>query len=424
MSGALGGLETAFWGIVTFSILVVMHEMGHFLAARAFGVKVHEFMVGLPGPAIRIRTKNMAWGITAIPLGGYVRIAGMEPGDEDPLLGVALARVREAGPLNAAALAGALGIDEEHADRLLTTLEDWKAVVAKDEGLYAFEDGQARSLTDGLSPVELLDRARSVTYRGQSSLKKIAILAMGVVTNLVVAILTFTIVLSVWGYVDVEHPTTTIGSIGEASPALAAGLQKGDVLVALDGAPIDTWDEFQSRMAATDSGQVVTVTVQRGGQEKEIAATLEESDGHGYLGVGPTFPQVHLSVWDSLKESFRMTGLVLNAILDLFNPSTFSSTVGNLAGVVGISVMAAAAVESGPLDYAAFIAMLSLSLGLMNLIPLPPLDGGKIVLEIVERIIRRALPRAVTLGLSAAGMVLLLSLIAYVMYADIARLVG
>ena len=72
-------------------ILVVIHEGGHFLAARVFGVKVHEFMIGLPGPAFRFQGKRTTYGVTAIPLGGYVRIAGMEPGPEDPLLGPALA---------------------------------------------------------------------------------------------------------------------------------------------------------------------------------------------------------------------------------------------------------------------------------------------------------------------------------------------
>ena len=76
--------------------------MGHFLAARAFGVKVHEFMVGLPGPALRLHTKNMDWGVTAVPLGGYVRIAGMEPGAEDELLGDALVAIRDHGPLGIA----------------------------------------------------------------------------------------------------------------------------------------------------------------------------------------------------------------------------------------------------------------------------------------------------------------------------------
>ena len=82
------GLAALFWGIVTFSLLVVIHEGGHFLAARLFGVKVHEFMIGLPGPGAALRARRRPrYGVTAIPLGGYVRIAGMEPGPEDELLG-------------------------------------------------------------------------------------------------------------------------------------------------------------------------------------------------------------------------------------------------------------------------------------------------------------------------------------------------
>src|SRR5664280_612765 len=82
-----------FWFIITFSILVVLHEGGHFLVARAFGVHVHEFMIGLPGPAIRIHGKKTDYGVTAVPLGGYVRISGMEPGPEDERLGAVLAYV-------------------------------------------------------------------------------------------------------------------------------------------------------------------------------------------------------------------------------------------------------------------------------------------------------------------------------------------
>ena len=108
MSGIENGLFTIFWGVVTFSILVVLHEGGHFLAARAFGVKVHEFMIGLPGPALRLKTKKTTFGITVVPLGGYVRIAGMEPGPEDELMGPALAEItRERADERAGTLGGA-----------------------------------------------------------------------------------------------------------------------------------------------------------------------------------------------------------------------------------------------------------------------------------------------------------------------------
>lgn len=416
MTTALGAADVVVWGIITFSILVVFHEMGHFLAARSFGVKVHEFMVGLPGPALRIRTKNMAWGVTAIPLGGYVRIAGMEPGAEDDLLGPALAAVRDARASDERSLATELSIAPDRAATILATLVDWKAIEPAEDGAYRFAvEGDVASL----DPTALLAHARSFTYRGKSTSKRIAILAMGVITNILVAILTFTVVLSVWGYYDY---TTRLDSVEPGTPAAEAGLVRGDVLLAVDGTAVETWDEFQRLMAATAPGQTVTLTVEREGLTSDYDVVLAERDGHGFLGVGPTEVPVRPSLIESVGQSLRLTGLVFTSILDLFNPATFSTTVQGARGVVGVSVMAAEAAHAGALSYAALIAMLSLSLGIMNVIPLPPLDGGKIVLEIVERIMGRPLARGVTLALSSVGAVLLFSLIGYIMYADIVRI--
>ena len=415
MTDSLSTIEIVIWGIITFSILVVLHEMGHFLAARAFGVKVHEFMVGLPGPAIRLHTKNMAWGITAIPLGGYVRISGMEPGPEDELLGDALVLLRDHGSLDAESLAPLLGVPFDRADAILTSLVDWKAATPHGSRFELALDADPA----GADARTLADRARATTYRGQATWKRVTILAMGVITNLTVAILTFTVVLSVWGYLA---PTTTVETVGEASPAQAAGMLPGDTLIELDGEPIDSWDGFQLLMAETASGQSVTIRVDRDGARLDLDAVLDEKDGHGFLGVGPESVAVRPSVGESLVESLTLTGLVFRSILDLFNPSTFAASVEGVRGPVGISVLAAEAAAAGPLQYAGLVAMLSLSLGAMNILPLPPLDGGKIALEIVERIIRRPVSRGVALGLSAAGALVLFSLIGYIMYADIARL--
>ena len=409
-------MDAVFWGVITFSVLVVLHELGHFLAARSFGVKVHEFMLGLPGPALRLRTKNMAWGITAIPFGGYVKIAGMEPGTEDELLGPALRFFRETPGANAHALARELGIDQMRAEDIVHTLRDWKAIEQADDGACTLTlDGDVGDLSE----TELVDSARSVTYRGKSTPKRMAILAMGVVANLVVAILVFTIVLSAWGY---EELTNDIGTVAPGSPAAQAGLQTGDTLVALDGEPIGAWESFLLTMARTEPGQTVVVTVERDGRERDIEAVLSENEGHGYLGVGPATRHVELTVFQSLWESFRLTGLVFRAILDLFNPETFATTMQGVRGVVGVSVMAADAARAGALSYASLVAMLSLSVGLMNILPIPPLDGGKMVVELVERAMGRPINRALNFGLNVVGAVLLFSLLGYVMYADIVRI--
>jgi len=156
-------LSAVFWGVLTFSILVVLHEGGHFAVARAFGVKVHEFMLGLPGPAIRWQGKNTVYGVTAFPLGGYVRIAGMEPGPEDSRLAAALAFVTLRRRVTANDLAEELGLELADADGILVTLVDWGAIRVPDgeddENTYEAIHG-AEAAQD---PAALLDSARSIT---------------------------------------------------------------------------------------------------------------------------------------------------------------------------------------------------------------------------------------------------------------------
>lgn len=418
MAGFLETLSVIFWGIITFSILVVLHEGGHYAVARAFKVKVHEFMVGLPGPAIRFFSKSgTAFGITAVPLGGYVRIAGMEPGPEDQLLGPALYSVASTGPLTMEELADALGVDIDRAASLVVTLEDWAAIQASEEG---DEAKYASTLSlEGRTADELLSIARSSTYRGLSTSKRIAVLAAGVFVNLFAAIAVFTFVLSVWGYY--EH-SLEVAEIVPDSAAAATALMPGDVILELDGVSVDDWVQLSTTIGAMQPGDELALTYSRDGVVSEAEVVLGESEGgRGFLGIAPTVVPVDLSVGEALVESVSWVGLVFVAIGNFFNPETFAASVEGARSIVGISVEVERAVEAGPLSYAWIVALLSLSLGAMNILPIPPLDGGKIVMEIVERLIGKPLGRRLTTGVSLAGFGLLLSLIGYLMYADIMR---
>ncbi len=415
MIGSLNVFDIAFWGIVTFSILVVLHEGGHFLAARMFGVRVHEFMIGLPGPAIRLTTERTTFGITAIPLGGYVRIAGMEPGPEDPLLSDALDVLASTDGCTPSDLARALGVETERATALLTTLKDWGAVEEADLHVHR--------LTERLAHLPertgLLDAARQGTYRGLTTWKRIVVLASGVLVNILTAILVFTVVLSVWGNYE---PSLTLDYVGPDTPAERAGLRPGDRLMALDGEPLRSWEAFQTRMAMTKPGTRIAITYVRAGTPTQAVVRLAERDGHGFLGVGPAYEKRTYTVLQALGKSLGWTRDVFVAIVSFFRPDTFASSVQNSRSIVGISVLAAESAKSGPLDYAGLIAVLSLSLGAMNLLPIPPLDGGRITLEVVERLAGRPIARRASYAVSVAGAILLFSLIGYLMYADIVRL--
>jgi regulator of sigma E protease len=411
------GLAAIIWGVVTFSILVVIHEGGHFLAARFFGVKVHEFMIGLPGPAIRIRSERTGvyYGVTAVPLGGYVRIAGMEPGVEDELLGSALGAIVDGGPIDADSLAKRLDLPRDRVSAMLTTLEDYGAVeLVRDSADYRPLVERAPDEDDAA----FISRVRSGVYRGKPSWQRIVILMMGVVFNLLAAMAIFTVTLSVWGY-DVQ--TAKLGSIVAGSAAEAAGLRVGDRVTAIDAVKVADWEGLLTYMATLKPGHVAKVTFTRDGTTKVLAITLRNNKGRAFLGIGPSLERKRMTVFEAARESVTWIGLVFVAVGRFFDPSTAAKAVGEARSVVGISYEIVQAVRAGPINYAWMVALLSLSLGVMNILPIPPLDGGKIALELVELVRRRPLRREFYLGFSAVGTLLLFSLIFYLMYADIVR---
>jgi len=405
-----------FWGIITFSLLIVLHEAGHFIAARAFGLKVHEFMVGLPGPRIKFETKNTTFGVTAIPLGGYVRIAGMEPGAEDVLMGPALAQATREQKTDALMISKGLEISQDHAGKLLATLADWGALNPAMDDDVSYLAVYPKEMAD--NPTELLDTARSVTYRGQPTWKRIVILSAGVVVNLATAILVFTIVLTGWGYFQ---QSLTLSAVEAGTSAEAAGLMAGDTITALDGEPVDDWMKLSMTITAADPGDDMAVTYVRNEEEATTIAVLGEENGVAFLGVQADVEHVDLNVGEALIQSFVWTGLVFQAIIDFFNPQTFRVAMEGARGVIGISVEVAEAVRNGPLDYAWLIALLSLSLGVMNILPIPPLDGGKVLIEIIEKVKGSPIPRNIVVSISMIGVLLLFSFIGYVMYADVMR---
>jgi regulator of sigma E protease len=410
--------SAVFWGIVTFSILVVLHEGGHFLAARAFGVRVHEFMIGLPGPALRWRAKETTYGLTAIPLGGYVRIAGMEPGPEERLLLPALSAVRERGMATPETLAPLIDTDVPHAEDILRILTDWGALDRPDRKKDEYVP--AASIDSGLSSEEVFARVRARTFRGLPTWKRVTVLSMGVVVNLATAILVFTIVLSAFPF---YWPTLQVDRLSPEGGAAAAGIVAGDRIVSVDGRKLSGWTDLASTIAAFQRGDHIDVAIERAGAGLSIPVTLGRNpdSGRGFLGVQPVFVKARLSVPRAFEESLGLTRDVFKAIGKFFNPRTFEASLQGARSIVGVSVEVSNAARSGILDYATIVALLSLSLGAMNILPIPPLDGGKIALELVERLAGRPLPRSVTLGFSAVGAAMLFALIGYLMYADTVR---
>lgn len=414
--------ESVIWGVITLSIVVVLHEGGHFLAAKAFGLKVHEFMVGLPGPKVSFTWKGTKFGLTAVPLGGYVKIAGMS-GEQtntllEPVLGLLTARGEHTTQQVDDYFANA-GDDPVMA---LVTLEDWGAV---------HYDKKADRWTSVYSPADveraggvvgLFNQARDRTYGTLTSWQKVAVLSAGVAVNIALAFLVFVAVLAIWG-TPVEQRFVGVAS---GYPAEKAGIEAGDIPIAVNGRPIDSFDELIELVSAVEVGDKVSLTVKRGDTElsRDIVTVESPESGRAMLGLERQFANVPVPIGEAVLMSGSFVTQTAKMVFSLLSPSQAGETLSQSSSVVGISVVAAQAAERSALDYASIVASLSLSLGMINVLPVPPLDGGKIALTLWEAISRRRVSPAISAAVSVVGIVALLALMAFTMYNDIARLVG
>ena len=416
-------LQAIFWGVITLSIVVFLHEGGHFLAARAFGLRVHEFMFGLPGPKLSFKRGDTRYGVTAIPFGGYTKIAGMDGDIQNENLQAALTFVTRAGqPLSAAQVAEACEIDDaDEAKIILNTLVDWFAL-KYDEAHKTWSSVLDPQLAD--NPDELFSKAKEHTYLALPFWKRAVILLAGIVVNIVFALLVFTVVLSVWGQAVVLNKIEPV----KGGPAIEAGLKKDDRIIKINNKKIATFDDITAAVSHLHPGDRITVFyVSSDSSKTQVATTLTLGKNPantkiGYLGIEAIPEQQRLSLPHAAGQSFSYVKMTVQGILGFFTPGKFTQSVNNSASIVGISVIAADAAKAGGVDYSWLVAAISLSLGLMNLLPIPPLDGGKVIVEAIEAIRRKPLSLKANASVSAVGLLLLVTFMIYVMGHDIFRL--
>lgn len=417
-------ISTVFWFIVIIVILVLVHEVGHFAAARAFGVRVTEFMIGLPGPSIGFERNGCRYGITAIPLGGYNRITGMEGGPENPNLAKVLAHVYRQGKTDIEHTAIACSLTDDEAETALMILDGWGSINApgrsnKTDFFVAparseYEFGQPREVPD---PQALLDEERSHTYRSLSCVKRLVVLFAGPIMNLLLALVLFLIIFC---GVGLTVPTTTISNVVDGGPAQAAGMQAGDTIVAVNGQETPDWNTLIEATAALSIGQSISVDYERDGVRTQTSLVVGANEnGAPQLGIFAGQAQQRLSVGEAVVTSWNFFVLTVQAYVNLFNPATAAQTVSQSTSVVGIAVLAERAASTGIVPLLYILAVVSLSLGIVNLVPLPPLDGGKIVVELIERVIGREIPVRVINAVTIVVIVLLVILFVVLLRQDI-----
>jgi regulator of sigma E protease len=341
--------------VIGLGILIIIHELGHFLVAKKTGVGVLTFSIGFGPKIFRKKVGETEYAVSALPLGGYVKMIG-----EDP--------------------------DEE---------------------------------------VKEIDVQKSFSHQGLW--KRTAIVAAGPLSNLLLAVAIFLWIFLVSG---VPVLTTKVAGVEPESPAAMAGIQKGDLVVAIDGLKITKWEELSKRIKES-GGKSLVFRVAREERELEIAVEPIRKDGRNVFGekqenwwIGiasePAMERSDpiLAVRQAFYKTWENSVLTLVALYKMVNGDISPK---NLGGPLLIAQMAGQQAREGLTSYFLFLAILSINLGVLNFLPIPVLDGGHLFFFLLEAIIRRPLELKHRERAQQVGMVLLILVMIYAFYNDIAR---
>lgn len=357
--------------LILITVLVFVHEMGHFLVARYNGVRIEVFSIGF-GPELWGRTdrRGTRWKISLIPLGGYVKMFG----EGDMVTGV--------------------------------------------------DDTEERPMT----PEE-----KAVSFHHKRLAQRAAIVFAGPFANFIFAVV---VMLGVFTLVGTPKPLSAVGHIQPKSAAAAAGFKTGDTIVAIDGKTVRWFDDLR-RIVSRHPGDVLHFDIRRDGQEMRLEATparhrIEATkDGAparviGLLGVGPDPAQVIYqrmgpmrAAAQSVERTYAMTVGILDALGQMIRGTRNADELG---GPISIAIVSADVAQTGLVNMLMLAAAFSVNLGLLNLFPVPMLDGGHLVFYAFEALRGRPLsPRTQEYGFRF-GLVLVFLLMIFATWNDVVRL--
>jgi len=432
-------LETVFYLIVTLGVLVFVHEFGHFIAAKIFRMRVDRFSIGFPPRAFGKQIGETDYCVSWIPIGGYVKIAGMI--DES--------------------------LDTEHLDRPPEPWEFrakpiWQRIVVISAGVIMnillaiaifwginYHQGKIVRETTEIGYVQEDTPAAGAGLRAGDRVVRINDLSVTnwdqILSDIYIEFAGADIRMTVLRdgqEASITIPRTEIPEPGErpfgivpsqtrvvvssvtpGDPADVLGLRSGDVIISLGGTVI-RYDEKVREIVRAHAGRALAVQWMRGDSLMKGVLTPTADGKIGiYYGAAYDGPVTRLqySLLEALpqgaKDVVNASGLFLQQVGQIITgKSSFSQSVG---GPIRIAQMATQTAELGLITFLGFIALLSISLAILNILPFPALDGGHLILLVYEGIFRREIPVKIKLGLQKAGMILLLAFMAVVIFNDI-----
>ncbi len=332
--------------IFVFGLLVLVHELGHFITAKLTGMRVDEFAIGFGPKLVSFKHGETAYSIRAVPLGGFNDIAGMDPEDKD----------------------------------------------AGDRG-----------------------------YSAKPVLSRMIVIIAGSAMNLILPIFLF---FGIYFFSGVATPSTepVLGRVIEGEAADKAGLQDGDRIIAIDGKPVETWTDLLAAIR-DKGGETLSFRVARGGEEVEAQVTpvYDAQQKRAMVGVMGATETRHPGFAESVQLAVTRTAAILYAMAEALYKILLELSGAELAGPLGVAQMAGEVAQMGFVPLLNFAAFLSLNLGLVNLFPIPALDGGHFLLLCIEAVRGKPLGPKAFGYVQRVGIALLLLLMLFATKNDIMR---
>ncbi len=414
--------------ILIFSVIVIVHEFGHYYFAKKAGILVREFSIGMGPKIYHYEAEETTYTLRILPIGGYVRMAGLEEMSDTLTKGMQVVIEQDD-----QGLVHTISMDSQAQNFSGLPVEVWAADLEKDmfiEGIPYGSDEMVRYTisktaniieSDGtivkVAPIERQFQSVSIWQR-------LLVNFAGPMNNFILGILAFILLAFMQGGIWTNEPV--LGEIQNDSAAYEAGLKAGDEVLAIDGQNIDSFDDM-SAVIQNNPDKTITFTINRSGQEEDITVTPAASEAANGETVGLIGAQrsQDTSFLSKITYGFTSTWTMITGIFGVI-AGMFKTgfDINNFGGPVYMYQATSEVVSFGMAGIISWLASLSINLGIVNLLPVPALDGGKIVLNFIELIRGKPLQAKTEGMINIVGAVLVLILMIAVTWNDIMRMFG
>ncbi|EOT47013.1 MULTISPECIES: RIP metalloprotease RseP [Enterococcus] len=411
--------------LLIFSVVVVVHEFGHFYFAKRAGILVREFAIGM-GPKIYAhRGKDgTLYTVRLLPLGGYVRMAGFEEEDElkpGMVVGLVTNKQEVVTKINTSKkinLTQAIPIEVTHYDLVdALTITGFVNGNEQDERTFSVEKTATIIEEDG---TELRIAPREVQFQSAKLWQRMLTNFAGPMNNFILSFVIFTVLAFAQGGVQ-DLNSTVISGVGEDTPAQAAGLKAGDKITKINEKSVTNWSELtQAVQSAKD--QDLTIDYQQGDESKTTTITPKkvEQNGQTAYQIGVSAP-INTSFSAKVIGGVTMSIDSFTRIVKALGSLIQSFSLDKLGGPVAIFEISSQAASQGWITVLSVMGMISMNLGIFNLLPIPALDGGKLVLNIIEGVRGKPLSQEKEGIITLVGFGLMMVLMVLVTWNDIQR---